>query len=56
MPVPKKYQDKYGKIVGRMQNNGKSLEESKSIADKAVRGMMKENYRPKKKKQNGGKD
>lgn len=36
MPVPKGKQDLYGKIVGHMQNLGKSREESKDIADRAV--------------------
>jgi hypothetical protein len=36
MPVPKKKQKLYGKVVGHMINSGKSLEEAKDIADKAV--------------------
>jgi len=37
MPVPKKKQELYGKIVGHMQNLGKSLEEAKNIADRAIK-------------------
>ena len=37
MPVPKSKQVLHGKIVGANINNGKSLSESKSIADKAVK-------------------
>lgn len=37
MPVPKKKQKAYGVIVGAMQNKGKSMEESKDIADKAIK-------------------
>lgn len=37
MPVPKDKQELYGKIVGHMINKGKTLEEAKKIADKAVK-------------------
>lgn len=37
MPVPKKKQKVYGVIVGAMRNKGKSLEEAKDIADRAVK-------------------
>jgi len=36
MPVPKGKQKLYGKIVGKNINEGKSLEKSKDIADRAV--------------------
>ena len=36
MPIEKKDQKKYGMIVGHMINSGKSKEEAKNIADKAV--------------------
>lgn len=41
MPVPKKKQEKYGKIVGHLQNEGYSLEEAKNKADKAIMGKKK---------------
>jgi hypothetical protein len=41
-PVPKNKQKTYGKIVGKNINEGKSLEESKDIADEAVK-KKKEN-------------
>lgn len=37
MPVPKSKQKLYGKIVGKNINDGKSLEQAKDIADKAVK-------------------
>jgi hypothetical protein len=37
MPVPKGKQKLYGKIAGHMQNLGKSFEEAKDIADRAVK-------------------
>ncbi len=37
MPVPKSKQKLYGKVVGKMINSGKGLEESKNIADKAIK-------------------
>src|SRR6266567_3676571 len=37
MPVPKGKEELYGKIAGHMQNLGKSLEEAKDIADRAVK-------------------
>jgi hypothetical protein len=37
MPVEKRKQKAYGVIVGAMQNKGKSLSQSKKIADKAVK-------------------
>ena len=36
MPVPKSKQSLYGKVVGANMNRGKSLSESKDIADKAI--------------------
>jgi len=36
MPVPKKFQKQYGRIVGRMINAGKSQAEAKAIADRAL--------------------
>lgn len=43
MPVPKSKQKAYGVIVGKNINEGKSLEESKGIADRAVKhkGVVK---------------
>ncbi len=41
MPVTKGKQALYGKIVGHMQNLGKSLDESKNIADRAVVAPVK---------------
>lgn len=41
MPVPKKYENLYGRIVGHMQNMGHSLEGAKAIADKAVAARQK---------------
>jgi len=41
MPVPKKYQKTYGKIVGHEINKGKSLSKAKAFADKVVRHMAK---------------
>lgn len=37
MPVPKGKEDLYGKIVGHMINTGHNREESKNIADRAVK-------------------
>lgn len=37
MPVPKKKQKLYGKVIGHMINTGKSQAEAKNIADKAVK-------------------
>ena len=37
MPVPKSKRSLYGKVVGKNMNRGKSLEESKDIADEAVK-------------------
>ncbi len=37
MPVPKDKQALYGKIVGHMMNKGKSLDEAKDIADRAIK-------------------
>ena len=37
MPVPKKKEKAYGVIVGAMQNKGKSLNDAKNIADKAIK-------------------
>ena len=52
MPVPKGKQKKYGKIVGANINRGKSLEEAKDIADRAVKhdGKGKNNKKAKAKK------
>ena len=36
MPVPKGKEKLYGKIVGANINRGKSLEDAKDIADRAV--------------------
>ena len=45
MPVPPGKEDLYGKVVGHMLNMGKSHEEAKAIADRAVEIAKK--YRPK---------
>lgn len=37
MPVPKGKQKIYGRILGRMINSGKSKDEAKDIADRAVK-------------------
>lgn len=37
MPVPKSKQKKYGMIVGKNINEGKSLEAAKDIADRAIK-------------------
>lgn len=37
MPVDKKKQKAYGVIVGKNINEGKSLEESKKVADRAIK-------------------
>jgi hypothetical protein len=36
MPVPRKKRKLYSKVVGHMQNLGKSLDAAKDIADRAV--------------------
>lgn len=36
MPVPKDKEKLYGKVVGKNINEGKSMEQAKQIADKAV--------------------
>lgn len=54
MPIPKKYEDLYGRIVGRLQNIGYSHEEAKVKADKALRDRIKE-LKEKKKHRKGGK-
>jgi hypothetical protein len=43
MPIPKdrKSQDLYSKVVGRNINEGKSREEAKRIADRAVKSQKK---------------
>jgi hypothetical protein len=41
MPVPKKKQKLYGKVVGHMQNVGYGYEEAKDIADRAVKAKPK---------------
>lgn len=38
MPVPKDKEKLYGMIVGKNINEGKSLEASKNIADRAIIG------------------
>lgn len=38
MPIPKDKQEEYGIIAATMQKRGKSLEEAKDIADRAVMG------------------
>ena len=45
MPVPKDKQELFGKVVGRMINEGKSQEEAKNIADRAVRKSVREDRR-----------
>jgi len=37
MPVPKGKEEMYGKVLGHNRNMGKSMEESKAIADRAVK-------------------
>jgi len=49
MPVPKKKEKLYGKIAGHMQNEGYSYEESKNIADRAIK-VKKDSKKPSKKK------
>ena len=41
MPVPKKLQKAYGKIVGKFINEGLSLEEAKKKADSAIKHKIK---------------
>ncbi len=49
MPVPKGKEELYGKIAGHMQNLGKSLQESKDIADRAVKVKKKKKVNKKSK-------
>jgi hypothetical protein len=39
MPVPKKLQKTYGKIVGHMINSGMTMHKAKAVADKAISHM-----------------
>lgn len=50
MPVPKGKQKVYGAIVGKNINTGKSMEESKNIADRAVKHkeVSDKNLKPRK--------
>lgn len=41
MPVPKKKQELYGKVIGHLINVGYSKEEAKGKADKAVKNGKK---------------
>ena len=46
MPVKKADQELYGKIAGRMQNAGYSLDEAKSIADRAISSRRMPGHTP----------
>jgi hypothetical protein len=54
MPIPKQYEELYGKIIGHMINIGKSHEEAKAIAEKAIADKSG-NMIPKAKKKKKGK-
>ena len=41
MPVPKKYQKKYGIIVATLQKKGFSHEEAKRKTDEAIKELQK---------------
>lgn len=41
MPIPDGKEHLFGMIIGHMINTGKSYEESKSIAERAVMGKKK---------------
>jgi hypothetical protein len=55
MPVPKHKQEAYGVIVGKNINSGKDLDESKDIADRAMKHINRGEARSMSKKYGNGK-